>query len=133
LISDFGIARVIRGKRDDTQTAGGSPLYMAPEQIIGSTVDGRTDIYAAGIMLFQMLVSKLPIPSFNSYESLLEHRLLNPEGIFLQEPSAVNPILSKDMDKIIRTATAYEPEQRYATCRDFIKDLQWYERRVLQR
>lgn len=131
LISDFGIARVMRGKQYDTQTTGGSPLYMAPEQIIGATVDGRTDIYAAGIMLFQMLVPELPIPHFASFESLLEHKLLNKEGIFLKAPSTINPILNKDMDKIIRRATAYEPDQRYATCKDFIKDLQWYKRRVL--
>ena len=131
LISDFGIARVMRGKDHDTQTTGGSPLYMAPEQIIGATVDGRTDIYAAGIMLFQMLVPALPMPSFDSYESLLEHKLLNKSGLFLQEPSKINPILEKQMDEIVRTATAYEPEKRYPTCKDFIKDLQWYERRIL--
>lgn len=131
LISDFGIARVMRDNDYDKQTTGGTPLYMAPEQIISSSVDGRTDIYAAGIMLFQMLVSALPIPSFDSYESLLEHKLLKREGIFLQEPSEINPILHRDMDKIIRKATAYEPDQRYAKCKDFIKDLQWYERRVL--
>ncbi len=104
---------------------------MAPEQIIGSAIDGRTDMYAAGIMLFQMLVPALPIPTFDSYESLLEHKLLNKEGIFLQEPSEVNPILSKDMNRIIHKATAYDPEQRYNTCMEFIKDLRWYERRVL--
>ena len=131
LISDFGIARVLRGEDYDDQTAGGSPLYMAPEQIIGLAVDGRTDIYAAGIMLFQMLVPFLPLPDFDSYESLLEHKLLNKAGIFQQEPSDLNPTLDKDMDKIVRRATAYEPEQRYATCQEFLKDIQWYQRRLL--
>ena len=131
LISDFGIARVLRVKECDTQSTMGSPLYMAPEQIIGSAVDGRTDIYAAGIMLFEMLVPILPIPSFDSFESLLEYKLLKKGGIFLKEPSEVNPILDNDMDKIIRRATAYEPDQRYATCKDFLKDLQWYKRRIL--
>ena len=131
LISDFGIARVLRVKECDTQSTMGSPLYMAPEQIIGSAVDGRTDIYAAGIMLFEMLVPILPIPSFDSFESLLEYKILNKKGIFLQTPSEVNPVLNRDMDKIIRKATAYEPVHRYNTCRDFIKDLQWYERRLI--
>ena len=131
LVSDFGIARVLRGEDHDDQTAGGSPLYMAPEQIIGSTVDGRTDIYAAGVMLFQMLVPVLPLPDFDSYESLLEQKLLNKAGIFQQEPSDLNPTLEKDMDKIVRRATAYDPEQRYATCQDFLKDIKWYQRRLL--
>lgn len=131
LVSDFGIARVLRGEDYGDQTAGGSPLYMAPEQIIGLNVDGRTDIYAAGIMLFQMLVPVLPLPDFDSYESLLEQKLLNKAGIFQQEPSELNPTLDKDMDKIVRKATAYEPEKRYATCQQFLKDIQWYHRRLL--
>ena len=131
LVSDFGIARVLRGEDHDDRTAGGSPLYMAPEQIIGSTIDGRTDIYAAGVMLFQMLVPVLPLPEFDSYESLLEQKLLNKAGIFQQEPSDLNPTLEKDMDKIVRRATAYDPEQRYATCQEFLKDIKWYQRRLL--
>jgi serine/threonine-protein kinase len=131
LVSDFGIARVLRGEDYDDQTTGGSPLYMAPEQIIGLSVDARTDIYAAGIMLFQMLVPALPLPDFDSYESLLEQKLLNKAGIFQQEPSELNSALDKDMDKIVRRATAYEPEKRYATCQQFLKDIKWYQRRLL--
>jgi serine/threonine-protein kinase len=104
---------------------------MAPEQIINTTVDSKTDIYATGIMLFQMLVPVLPIPRFDSHGSLLEFKLLNEGGIFLQQPSEINPVLGKDMDRIIRKATAYQPENRYLTCHEFIKDLQWYERRAL--
>jgi serine/threonine protein kinase len=131
LISDFGVARVLRGEKGESQTAGGSPLYMAPEQIIGSSVDGRTDIYAVGTMLFQMLVYALPLQHYNSFEQLLEHKLLKREGIFRQAPSELNPTLNPDMDKIVRKATAYEPEHRYSTCREFIKDLKWYKRRFL--
>jgi serine/threonine protein kinase len=131
LISDLGVARVLRGEKNENQTAGGSPLYMAPEQIIGSAVDGRTDIYAVGTMLFQMLVLALPIRNYNSFEELLEHKLLKKGGIFRQEPSALNPALNREIDKIVRRATAYEPEHRYSTCKDFIKDLKWYKRRFL--
>jgi serine/threonine-protein kinase len=131
LITDFGIARVMRGQIQEGHLTAGSPLYMAPEQIINTTVDSKTDIYATGIMLFQMLVPVLPIPRFDSHGSLLEFKLLNEGGIFLQQPSEINPVLGKDMDRIIRKATAYQPENRYLTCHEFIKDLQWYERRAL--
>lgn len=131
LISDFGLARVLRGEKNENQTTGGSPLYMAPEQIIGSKVDGRTDVYAVGTMLFQMLVHTLPMENYNSFEELLEHKLLAKDGIFRQEPSELNVALDRDMDKIVRRSIAYEPENRYSTCKDLIKDLKWYKRKFL--
>ncbi len=133
LITDFGVARILGGQISAGPIAAGSPLYMAPEQIIDSKVDGRTDIYATGMMLFDMLVAELPIPKFESYKALLEYKLLNEEGFFLLQPSEINPVLGKDMDKIIKKATAYKPENRYATCSEFIKDLQGYERTVLKK
>ena len=131
LISDFGVARFLRGEHNSSETSGGSPLYMAPEQIIGSVIDGRTDIFASGIMLFQMLVPALPLRSYASHEALLEDKLLNKDGVFLQKPSELNLTLHREMDKIISQATAYEPERRYQTCRHFIQDLENYKKRFL--
>jgi len=131
LISDFGVARVLRGRNNDGQSVGGSPLYMAPEQITGSAIDGRTDIFATGVMLFQMLVSTLPLSPYRSHESLLEDKILNKEGIFLKKPSELNLTLNREMDEIVAKATAYEPQQRYKTCKHFLKDLEWYKRRFL--
>ena len=131
LISDFGIAKVLRGEEDRDQFVRGSPLYMAPEQILGSAIDGRTDIYAVGTMLFQMLVPDLPIKKYNSHESLLEHKLLDRNVIFLKNPSELNPSLNREIDRIVYKALAYDPDQRFSTCRDFMKDLQWYERKLL--
>ncbi|MGD9259748.1 MAG: serine/threonine-protein kinase, partial [Desulfobacterales bacterium] len=131
LISDFGIAKVLRGEDHWGQFVRGSPLYMAPEQILGPTIDGRTDVYAVGTMLFQMLVPDLPIKKYNSHESLLEHKLLDRNGIFLKNPSELNSLLHPEMDRIVYKALAYDPDQRYPTCRDFMKELQWYERKLL--
>jgi serine/threonine protein kinase len=131
LISDFGLARVLRREISQGQTAGGSPLYMAPEQIINRAVDGRADIYATGTMLFQMLVPALPVRTYDSRESLLKDKLLNKNGIHLKKASELNPTLDSEMDKIICRATAYEPEQRYPNCKEFINDLKWYQRRFL--
>ena len=131
LISDFGLARVLRAENNHSKTAGGSPLYMAPEQIIDRDVDGRADIYATGTMLFQMLVPSLPIRDYGSRKSLLKEKLLNKNGIYLNKATGINPTLDSEMDKIILRATAYEPEQRYPNCLEFINDLKRYQRKFL--
>lgn len=126
LITDFGIVQVNRVKDKSKPSIHGTPLYMAPEQIIGRDVDGRADIYSMGTMLFQMLVTRLPLPAFKSKPELLKHKLLKKEGLFLQMPSEVNPALSEDMDRIMQKALAHDPAQRYATCGEFQKDLEVY-------
>ncbi|MGD8344781.1 MAG: serine/threonine-protein kinase, partial [Desulfobacterales bacterium] len=69
IITDFGVAKVLREEKEDHSMMLGTPLYMAPEQIIGETRGARSDIYAIGIMLFQMLVPKLPLPEFDSSDA----------------------------------------------------------------
>ena len=105
---------------------------MPPEQIVGDPTDERSDIYAAGIMLFVMLVPKLPLPKFESYEDLLKEKLSNKRGVFLKKPSQLNPHLNKRMDDIVLTATAYEPEKRFANCREFKNALEDYQKKHLK-
>ncbi|MFH0811755.1 MAG: serine/threonine-protein kinase [Pseudomonadota bacterium] len=131
LISDFGIAKVLGGEDVDSAIQG-TPVYMAPEQIIGSQLDGRADIYAVGVMLFEMLVPELPLPRYESTISFLRQKVRDRNGIFLKKPSELNPALNNHMDTILQRATAYGPDQRFATCRDFIKSLEWYQQLYLQ-
>lgn len=131
IITDYGVAKVLHDADDEKLTARGTPLYMAPEQIIGKPTDGRTDIFAVGTMLFQMLVPRLPLPKFKSNDALLKHKLLNKNGFFLKEPSDLNPFLNKEMDRIVQNAMAYEPEKRYANCGEFKKMLEGYQQRYL--
>jgi serine/threonine protein kinase len=131
IITDFGVAKVLKDTDEGTSIARGTPLYMAPEQIIGEVTDGRTDIYAVGTMLFQMLVPTLPLPKFASYDDLLKHKLLNEGGFFLKKPSDLNPLLRKEMDRIIEQAIAYSPEKRYSNCSEFKKALEQYQVRYL--
>ena len=90
LISDFGTARFIRGDELGKELILGTPLYMAPEQIATTEVDGRADIYAVGVMLFQMVVEKLPFMRYPSMMALLSHKQKDPKGIFLKKPSELN-------------------------------------------
>ena len=126
IITDFGVARLLRGEESGKPMIQGTPLYMAPEQILGQELDGRADIYAMGTMLFEMLVTQLPIPKFKSKVDMLKAKVLNENGMFMKKPSEVRPDLKKDMDLIIQKALAKDLNQRYPNCRDFIKDLEQY-------
>ncbi|MFA6009379.1 MAG: serine/threonine-protein kinase [Desulfobacteraceae bacterium] len=126
IVTDFGIAKVLRSDDDSKPIVQGTPVYMAPEQILNRDVDGRADIYACGVMFFQMLVEKLPIPRLKTTISLLKLKVSNKDGVFSNKPSELNPFLHQDMDDIIKKATEYDPNNRYQTGREFIKDLETY-------
>jgi serine/threonine protein kinase len=132
IITDFGVAKVLRNADEDKSLIRGTPLYMAPEQIIGETINGRTDIFATGTMLVQMLVPRLPLPKFKSYNALLKHKLLNKNGFFLKKPSELNPYLNQEMDRIVQKAMAYEPEKRFTNCKEFKSELEWYQQKYLK-
>ena len=131
IITDFGVAKVLREAQEDHSIARGSPLYMPPEQIIDDSTDERSDIYAAGIMLFDMFVPKLPLPKFESYEDLLKQKLLNKKGIFLAKPSELNPFLNMMMDQIVLKAITYEPEKRFGNCCELKNALEEYQKKYL--
>lgn len=126
IITDFGVARSYGGSEDKTRMLVGTPTYMPPEQIVCNIVDGRADVYAAGVMLFEMLVGKLPYPPYESAMKLLKVKLRLKDRLFLKKPSGLNPALSPDMDDIILKAVAYDKDRRYPTCGDFAKDVDAY-------
>jgi serine/threonine protein kinase len=128
LVTDFGIVQVLNSDTEATKAVHGTPLYMAPEQILGQNVDGRADIYAAGTMFYQMLVAELPLPEFKSKTDLLKHKILSRGNFFLKKPSEANPAIDQEMDRIIAKATAFEPDRRYGSGRDFLGDLEQYQR-----
>ena len=131
IITDFGVAKVLQEENEDHSMVRGTPLYMAPEQIIGETKGSPTDIYAVGTMLFQMMVPTLPLPKFESSDAILKYKLLNKNGFFLKNPSELNPFLNKEMDKIVKRAIAYKAENRYDNCKEFKSKLEWYRQKYL--
>jgi serine/threonine-protein kinase len=131
LITDFGIAKIVGSNSTSGTLVHGTPLYMAPEQVVGPNSDNRADIYALAIMLFQMLVPRLPLPPLKAKSDLLKLKLSNRNGIFLKTPSESNPQLNAAMDPIIGKALAYAPGDRYGSCREFLEALENYRRTYL--
>ena len=130
VITDFGISRIVSARADALQIPRGSPLYMAPEQILGGDTDARADIHAVGVLLFRLLVESLPLTSGASADDLLAAKLAG-QAVFVASPSQANPRLNPEMDAIIAMATAHDPLQRYPACREFLAALMAYERKFM--
>ena len=112
---DFGLARVADEGFGEQSVLVGTPHYMAPEQLMGGRVDHRADIYALGVMIFQLVTGVLPFQDGNIFaahavEPVPDPRLLNPAL-----PAAIVPVIERAMAK--------QPSQRYGTSRELAHDL----------
>lgn len=120
-VSDFGLARLDRaGARGDLSGAGviGTPAYMAPEQFLGRPADARSDIFAAGVMVHQLLTGSRPFPASDVFE--LRDRVL---GAPPQRASALRPGLPAALDAALQRALARRPEDRHESAGAFAADL----------
>ncbi|WP_319521933.1 serine/threonine-protein kinase [uncultured Desulfosarcina sp.] len=126
LITDFGVARVSRTKSKSDRLLLGTPVYIPPEQILSGTVDGRADMYSAGVMMLEMLMGRLPYPPYQTAMDLLKMKLGLKDRIFQQRPSQVHPVANRKLDEIVFKALAFDRDQRYASCREFASELEAY-------
>lgn len=119
---DFGIAgkegarRLTFGKLSEIM---GTPDYIAPEQVRGKRGDCRSDIYAVGVMLYEMLTGTLPFRGSNPL-AIMNDRLRNDPV----PPRDVAPEIPLELEAIIYHALERDPKNRYATARDFAHDLE---------
>ncbi len=109
VLTDFGIARTLAEDNTGARTQGvvGTPLYMAPEQLAGLPVDQRADIYAFGLMLFEMVTGVLPFAGQTPIAAALA-RLTQPPP----DPRAVRPGLPEPLAQLILQCLAQKPEDR---------------------
>jgi serine/threonine-protein kinase len=112
-ITDFGIARIERSDLTQAGTVMGSPAYMSPEQFRGDAVDHRTDIYSAGVILFQMLTGKRP---YEGSLATIMHKALHDDT---PVPSSMTGDTPQAFDLVVRRAMAKRAADRYPSARDF--------------
>lgn len=120
VLTDFGIAKILHGETSMTRTGMlGTFDYIAPEQIEASAeVDGRADVYAFGVMVYQMLTGELPF-KHNHVGALLIAHLNQPPP----DPRELVTDLPSPAAYAIRRALAKNPDERYATAGEFAAEL----------
>jgi serine/threonine-protein kinase len=116
-MSDFGIARIERSHLTQAGEVLGTPFYMAPEQYEGHEIDERTDIYSAGVIVYEVLCGRRPFDGQGG--NLLRQILQEPPP----PPSTFEPRLPVTIDMVLARALAKKPENRYRGAREFLDAL----------
>ena len=124
---DFGLAKVFGDEAQPQQALSstgkifGTPEYMSPEQCRGDQADDRSDVYAVGVMLFELLTGAVPFSSSNSFMDTLVMHLENPvPAVTSRVPLGPE---GPQLDAIVRTAMAKDPADRYSSMRDLAEAL----------
>jgi serine/threonine-protein kinase len=119
---DFGIAGHEGSRRltfAQLSNVMGTPDYISPEQVRGKRGDGRSDIYALGVMLYEMLTGKVPFSGANAFLTMNERLLNNPVP-----PRVIDPTISPELQEIVYRALEREPRNRYAHAGELSRDLE---------
>ncbi len=120
-ITDFGIARITDSSKTKTGMVLGTPSYMSPEQLVGKHIDGRSDLFSLGIMLFQLLVGRLPFKG-DSMASLMFGIANEPHPEIIEIRKGLKQAIP-EISGIIDKALEKTPENRYQTGEELSKDL----------
>jgi serine/threonine-protein kinase len=107
-ITDFGIARITATSQTQTGVVKGTPYYMSPEQFSGEKVDGRSDIFSLGTMLYQLLTGKLPF--YAESPPALMHKIMQ---VRHPDPRSINSKIAKPLVTIINKALEKDRDKRY--------------------
>ena len=117
-ITDFGIARFSATELTQTRTALGTPSYMSPEQLGGEELDGRTDLYALGVIAFRMLTGEKPYQA-DEVATLIVKIMQGKTA----DPIHLNPLLPQASRKVLQRAIARDRAQRFATGAELVAAL----------
>src|SRR5258705_2663434 len=120
-ITDFGTAMILQYGAAKQTSAMGTPGYMSPDQIKGKAIDGRTDIFSLGVMLYEMTTGQKPFRG-QDVATILYH-ILNQEPV---PPHQLNPNIPAGVGSTIMKALSKSPFLRYENCRELMDDLKNY-------
>jgi eukaryotic-like serine/threonine-protein kinase len=122
---DFGVAASVGARRltfGNFSRTMGTPDYISPEQVKGKRGDARSDIYALGVMLYEMLTGKVPFTGPNPFAVMNDRLLNNPVP-----PRELDPNISPQLQEIVYRAMERDPAKRYPSAREFALDLEHQE------
>ncbi len=117
-VTDFGIARITDSSKTKTGLVLGTPSFMSPEQLAGKKVDGRSDLYSLGVMLFQLLTGVLPFRGESMAE--LMYKIANEEA---PDVRMIRKDLPESLANVVALALSKRPETRYQDGDSFAGDL----------
>ena len=121
-ISDFGLARSFDSEATRMTDAGrvlGTPRYMAPEQIESKPMDNRTDLYALGLIVCEMVTGDMPFAGKSAFEMMYQRVKEEPK-----QPKSLNPELPDYVERVILRCLERNPAKRYQHARDLLDDLE---------
>ncbi len=121
MVMDFGLAKLANRQEAGNGQLSGTPRYMAPELIAGEPADFTADIYAIGVMLYEMVTGQVAVGGDNLYEIL--NRAANER---ITSPSELNELIDEKLESIILKAVAKQPQERYASCTAMLDGLRGY-------
>ena len=117
-VTDFGIARITDSSKTKTGLVLGTPSFMSPEQLAGKKVDGRSDLYSLGVMLFQMLAGVLPFRGESMAE--LMYKIASEEAVDIR---IIRKELPVSLSNVVALSLSKRPETRYQNGDQFAADL----------
>ncbi|MBI2308246.1 MAG: serine/threonine protein kinase [Rhodocyclales bacterium] len=116
-VGDFGIARLESSNLTQAGSVLGTPAYMSPEQFMGQTIDGRSDLFSAGVILYQFLTGEKP---FIGQLTTIMHKVLKEDPV---APSELNVQVPPEFDALVKKALAKRPDERFQNAEAFISAL----------
>jgi serine/threonine-protein kinase len=125
-LTDFGIAKVAGTGTTSTGLVVGTPSYMSPEQALGKPIDGRSDIFSLGSMLYEMMTGEKAFPGQNA--TTVMYKIVHEPPTPL---AVLQPGLDPAVEAIVLKALAKSPEQRFQTCGELAYSLQLYISRAI--
>ena len=117
-ITDFGVAKLAEGQTTLTGQMLGTPAYMPPEQFTGSGIDGRSDIFSLGVVLYSMTTGEQPFPGESV--TAVSYKVVHTDPV---PPRRLNPALPAKLESAIMKCLAKSPEDRYQTADELARDL----------